>query len=153
MGFELVSTAFTEGQPIPPRHTGDGADVSPPLSWGDPPDGTAAFVMISDDPDAPVGTWVHWVLYDISPDVRQLPEGVPMDDTVLGSARQGRTDFGTVGYGGPAPPPGRPHRYFFKLYAVDAETALSPGATKQQVLQAIEGHVLAQAQLMGTYQR
>jgi Raf kinase inhibitor-like YbhB/YbcL family protein len=153
MGFQITSTAFAPGAPVPARYPGDGDDVSPPLAWTEPPEGTRAFVLISDDPDAPGGTWVHWVLYDIPAATRKLEEGVATAETVLGTAKQGLTDFRRIGYGGPAPPRGRPHRYFFKLYAVDGETGLKPGATKAQVLKAIEGHVLASAELMGTYKR
>jgi Raf kinase inhibitor-like YbhB/YbcL family protein len=153
MAMKLTSSAFAQGERVPEKHTGDGADVSPPLAWGGAPAGTKAFVLICDDPDAPVGTWVHWVLYDLPPDTRALPEGVPAAKTVPGGAAQGVNDFRKLGYGGPAPPPGKPHRYFFKLYAVKAPTGLEPGATKQQVLKAIEGRVLAQAELMGTYSR
>lgn len=153
MEFRIKSKAFEHKAPIPSKYTGDGPDVSPPLEWENAPDGTKAFVLICDDPDAPVGTWVHWVLYDIPTDTRALAEAMPKDKNVLGSAKQGRNDFRRIGYGGPAPPPGKPHRYFFRLYATDKETGLEPGATKDQVLKAIEGHVLAKTELMGTYQR
>lgn len=151
--MELTSTAFKQGAAIPRRYTGDGADISPPLAWSGVPEGTAAFALINDDPDAPMGTWVHWILYDIPGDVRAIEEGVPKQDTVLHGARHGRTDFGRNDYGGPAPPPGKPHRYFFKLYALDSKLNLAPGATKQDVLDAMEGRILAQAELMGTYGR
>jgi Raf kinase inhibitor-like YbhB/YbcL family protein len=153
MTMTLASRAFKEGAMIPKQHTGEGADVSPALSWSNAPAGTAAFVLVCDDPDAPVGNWVHWVLYDIPADLAALDEGVPRKDTVLGSAKQGRTDFRNNYYQGPMPPPGKPHRYVFKLYAIDRATGLPPGATKEKVLKAIEGHVLAEAQLMGLYQR
>lgn len=153
MEFTLTSSAFTNGQAIPPKHTGDGPDVSPALQWTDPPPGTKAFVLICDDPDAPIGDWVHWVIYDIPPETRKLEENVPRTPTVLGSAKQGINDFRKTGYWGPAPPPGKPHRYFFKLYAVARPVGLPPGATKRQALKAIEGHVLKQAELMGTYKR
>ena len=117
------------------------------------PAGTKSLILICDDPDAPVGTWVHWVLFGLSTDTRELPEGVPADGEVLGGAKHGRNDFGNLGYGGPCPPPGPAHRYFFKLYAVDSEPMLNVGATKAEVLQAIEGHILAEAQLMGRYGR
>jgi len=153
MAFTLTSTAFAHEGQIPQKYTGDGPDVSPPLSWTEPPDGTRGFVLICDDPDAPVGTWVHWVLYDIPATVREVKEEIAAEKTVLGSARHGRNDFGRFGYGGPAPPPGKPHRYFFRLYAVDAETGLAAGASKAQVMKAIRGHVLAEAVWMGTYGR
>lgn len=153
MDFQLSSKAFKHNAPIPAKYTGHGPDVSPPLEWVNAPGGTRAFVLICDDPDAPVGTWVHWVLYDIPADTKALPEAMPKDKNVLGSAKQGRNDFGKIGYNGPAPPPGKIHRYFFKLYATDKETDLEPGATKKQALKTIEGHILAEAELIGTYRR
>lgn len=151
--MQIQSTAFGEGDTIPKRHTCDGEDVSPQLSWSDVPSDAKSLVMICDDPDTPVGTWVHWVLFGIAPDVSELPEGVPDGESVLGGAIHGRNDFGNLGYGGPCPPPGPAHRYFFKLYAVDNEVVLPPGATKTDVMAAIEGHVLAEGQLMGRYGR
>ena len=151
--MKLTSTAFDEGQPIPRKYTCDDADVSPPLAWSAAPAGTRSFALICDDPDAPVGTWVHWVVWGISAASTELPEMVAATEALPGGARQGLNDFRRVGYGGPCPPPGRPHRYFFKLYALDAELALGPRATKRDLLQAMAGHVLAEAQLMGTYQR
>jgi hypothetical protein len=153
MDFRLTSTAFAQGAAVPAKYTADGPDVSPPLAWTVPPEGTRALVLICDDPDAPRGTWVHWVLYDVPAAARSLQENVPKQPTALGSAKQGTNDFGKIGYGGPAPPPGKAHRYFFRLYAVDMETGLAPGAGKAQVLKAIQGHVLAQAEWMGTYRR
>ena len=153
MNMQLTSSAFKQGEPIPRKHTGEGPDLSPPLAWSGAPAGTKAFVLICDDPDAPMGVWVHWVLYDIPPQTTQLPEGISASETVLGSAKHGLTDFRRVGYGGPMPPPGRAHRYFFRLYAVGQATGLAPRATKTQVLAAIKGHVLAESQLMGTYRR
>ncbi len=143
----LQSSAFADGSPIPKKHTADGADVSPPLSWSDVPAGTQAFALICDDPDAPRATWVHWVLFNLAADTTSLPEGV------TGVGADGGNDFGKVGYGGPSPPRGKPHRYYFKLYALDAPLPLAEGATKAQVEQAMKGHVLGQAQWMGTYQR
>ena len=153
MNFLLQSQAFNNNASVPTKYTGEGPDVSPPLEWINAPTGIKGFVLICDDPDAPVGTWVHWVLYDIPPTIKSLSEGIPANNTVLGSAKHGKNDFGRIGYGGPMPPPGKPHRYFFKLYAVDKQTGLAPGATKNDVLKAIKGHVLAEAQLIGTYQR
>ncbi len=150
MAFSLTSTAFKEGTAIPVKHTCDGADVSPPLAWSGAPPGTAAFALIADDPDAPVGTWVHWVLYNLPATVSDLPENVAKVETLdLGGARQGRTDFRRPGYGGPCPPPGPAHRYFFKLYALDAPLTLKTGAQKKDVEAAMQGHVLGTAQLMG----
>ncbi len=153
MAFELTSSAFKDGEPIPRKYTCDGTDVSPPLHWTVPPAATRSYVLIADDPDAPMGTWVHWVIYNLPLDLRGLPEGVPAKDLVLDGARQGITDFKRVGYGGPCPPPGKPHRYFFKLYALDKLLDLKPRATKAQVLDACKGHILAEAQLMGLYGR
>ncbi len=152
MKLEIKSTAFKEGGTIPKKYTCDGPDVSPPLSWAQPPEGTKSLVLICDDPDAPMGTWVHWVLYGLSPNTLELPEGVPDKKEVLGGAKQGTNDFRKIGYGGPCPPGGT-HRYFFKLYAIDSELDLSAGATKKEVLKRIEGHILAEGQLMGRYSR
>ncbi len=155
MALALTSTAFREGSSIPVKHTCDGADVSPPLAWSGTPRGTATFAVIADDPDAPAGTWVHWVLYDLAGSAAQLPENVAKTETCpdLGGAVQGRNDFRRAGYGGPCPPPGPAHRYFFRLYALHAPLKLRPGATKQEVEAAMKGHVLETAQLMGTYGR
>jgi Raf kinase inhibitor-like YbhB/YbcL family protein len=153
MAFQLTSTVFKEGDLIPKRHTCEGPDVSPALRWTQPPQGTRSFVLIADDPDAPVGTWVHWVLYNLPPDLRELPEGVPTTDTLPNGSMQGLNDFRRPGYGGPCPPPGKPHRYYFKLYALDTVLSLKPRATKGQVLEASKGHVVAEAQLMGKFAR
>ena len=152
MNLDIKSTAFGEGDSIPKQYTCDGADISPQLSWSQPPEGTGSMVLICDDPDAPMGTWVHWVLYGLSPDTLEISEGIPDDKEVLGGAKHGVNDFRKYGYGGPCPPGGT-HRYFFKLYAVDTEVNLDPGATKDEVLDAIKGHVLAEGQLMGRYSR
>src|SRR5262245_28348362 len=117
--MRLTSPAFTDGNPIPRQHTGDGADSSPALAWDDVPAGTGAFALVCDDPDAPRGTWVHWVLYNLPADARDLPQGVPATPTLPSGARQGKNDFGRIGYGGPAPPRGKAHRYFFRLVALD----------------------------------
>jgi Raf kinase inhibitor-like YbhB/YbcL family protein len=151
--MQVTSTAFAPGAPIAPKYTADGPDHSPPLAWSDGPAGVQSFALIADDPDAPRGTWVHWVLYNLPADADALPEAVPPTKTLAGGASQGTNDFGRLGYGGPAPPRGKPHRYFFKLYALDAPLQLAPGATKAQLEAAMRGHVLAQAELMGTYQR
>ena len=153
MTLTLSSSAFKSGAEIPRRHTCEGADLSPALAWDGAPAGTKGFALIADDPDAPVGTWVHWVVYDLSANTSKLPEGLPTTDSLSGGGRQGLNDFRKTGYGGPCPPPGKSHRYFFKLYALDAPTNLKPRATKADVLRASEGHVLAQAELMGTYER
>jgi Raf kinase inhibitor-like YbhB/YbcL family protein len=153
MKMELSSTAFGEGANIPKQYTGDGKDVSPPLRWPEPPQGTKSFALICDDPDAPRKTWVHWVLYNLPAGQRELKEAVPAQEEIAGGAKQGKNDFGKIGYAGPAPPPGKPHRYFFKLYALDTQLDLAPGATKDQLIAAMKGHVLAEGQLMGQYGR
>ena len=153
MNLQLTSVAFENGQPIPKRHTGDGEDISPSLAWSDPPNETKSFALICDDPDAPRGTWVHWVLFNLPADARELAEAVPTSGTLTNGAKQGTNDFGNLGYGGPAPPRGKQHRYFFKLYALDRTLDLATGATKDRLLAACQGHILAEAQLMGKYQR
>jgi Raf kinase inhibitor-like YbhB/YbcL family protein len=153
MAFELRSSAFRQNQAIPKKYTCDGSDVSVSLNWDDPAHETKGFALIADDPDAPRGTWVHWVLYDLPADTRELAEDVPAKETLDDGAKQGKNDFGKIGYGGPCPPPGPAHHYHFKLYALDKMVGLRPGATKQQVLDAMKGHVLAQAELVGTYKR
>lgn len=151
--MKLTSTAFTEGQPIPAHHTCEGADVSPPLQWTDAPPGTRSLALLCEDPDAPGGMWVHWVLYGLSAETSALPEDFPTNEELPEGIRQGLTDFKSTGYGGPCPPRGNPHRYYFKLFALDTGLGLKPRATRQQLLKAMHGHVLAEASLMGTYQR
>ncbi len=153
MAFELTGSVFKEGELIPNKYTCEGSDLSPPLRWNNPPAGTRSFVLIVDDPDAPVGTWVHWVLYNIPIDVRGLAEGLPALETLPNDARQGLNDFKRIGYGGPCPPPGPPHRYVFTLYALDRDLNLKLRATKTQVLDAMKGHVLGEAHLTGRFGR
>lgn len=153
MSFELKSTAFKSGGEIPKKHTCDGPDLSPPLTWGDPSGIIQSFALIADDPDAPMGTWVHWVAYDLPSDTRQLPEGVSKEGEISGGGWQGINDFGKIGYGGPCPPPGKPHRYFFKLYALDKKLDLKVGASKRDVEAAMKGHIVGQGELMGRYRR
>jgi hypothetical protein len=153
MRITLTSPAFQEGQTIPKKYTGDGDDLSPPLQWSGVPPGTRSLALVCDDPDAPAGTWVHWVLYGLPAATTRLPEGVPAAEHVAGGAKQGLNDFRQVGYGGPAPPPGKAHRYYFRIYALDTELPLRPRATRPELRHALEGHVLAEGQLMGTYQR
>ena len=153
MAFMLSSPAFEPNKPIPKQYSCEGRDVSPPLRWSDLPDNAKVVALICDDPDAPAGTWVHWVVYDVPADTKELREGVPADETLAGGAHQGVNDFKKVGYSGPCPPPGKPHRYFFKLYALDAPTGLEPRATKDKLLKAVKGHVVGEAQLIGTFQR
>ena len=136
------------------KYTCDGADASPPFTWSGAPAGTQTFALIADDPDAPAGTWVHWVLYNLPAGTSQLPENVAKVESLdLGGARQGRNDFRHPGYGGPCPPPGSAHRYFFRLYALDAPLQLKSGVQKKDVEAAMHGHILGSAQLMGTYAR
>jgi len=154
MAFTLTSTAFTDGTAIPIKHTCDGGDVSPLLAWSGAPAGTRSFALIADDPDAPAGSWVHWVVYNLPAAVSELPENVAKVESLdLGGARQGRNDFRRPGYGGPCPPPGPAHRYCFTLYALDAALTLKAGAQRKDVDAAMEGHVLGSAQLLGTYAR
>jgi len=150
--MKLTSSAFREGESIPKQYTGDGADVSPPLAWDSVPEGVKSFALICDDPDAPRGTWVHWTLYDLPPEARSLAENTPRTRTLANGARQGLNDSGKIGYAGPYPPSGT-HRYYFKLYALDARVNRDPGLTKAHLLQAMQGHILAEAQLMGRYSR
>lgn len=153
MALTIKSSTFNDGDLIDAKYTCKGKDVSPPLSWGGAPSGTKSFALICDDPDAPFMTWVHWVIYDIPPDVTELPEAVPKEDTLPNRAKQGRNDFRKIGYGGPCPPPGGPHRYFFKLYALDTMLNLEPGLTKNALLDKIEGHILGEAQIIGKFKR
>ncbi len=152
MEITITSSAFKEGGMIPSRYSCDGEDISPPLAWTGVPDGTKTLALICDDPDAPVGTWVHWVLFDLPADTRELPANVPPDKVLESGAKHGVNDFRRFGYGGPCPPGGT-HRYYFKLYALDTEIDLGPGITKAQLLNAMEGHILARGELMGTYNR
>jgi len=153
MNLSITSTAFSDGQPIPRKYTCQGSDLSPPLAWTNIPAITKSFALIMDDPDAPVGTWVHWVLYDLPPAAAGLPEDVAKTQVLANGAKQGLNTWPRLGYGGPCPPPGKPHRYLFKIYALDTMLDLKPGATKKDVEAAMKGHVLAEGQLMGTYQR
>jgi Raf kinase inhibitor-like YbhB/YbcL family protein len=153
MNIQITSTAFAEGQPIPDQYTCTGLDVSPPLTWSNAPAGTKSFALIADDPDAPMGTWVHWVIYNLPPATSSLAENTPPSPELPNGAKQGINDFGKTGYGGPCPPRGKPHHYHFKIYALDTLLNLPAGATKQELLKAMSGHVLAEGELVGTYQR
>ena len=159
MAIELTSTAFAHGQPIPKKYSGEGADVSPPLSWSGLPDGTSELALICDDPDAPTAEpWVHWVIYKIPITMTELPEGIERRARLKQPAGvlQGRNSFPNqnVGYRGPMPPPRHgTHRYFFKLYALEAKLVISPGVDKRVLLEDIKGHVLEEGQLLGTYER
>ena len=147
MSLTLTSDAFANGQSIPSKYSCVGKNISPALAWNEPPAGTQSFALIVDDPDAPMGTWVHWVLYNISPEKRNLEEALSMTGQNVG-----KNSSGNLGYDGPCPPSGT-HRYFFKLYALDSSLSLSPGATKEQVLKEMKGHILAQGELMGTFSK
>ena len=152
MVIKITSSAFAEGGMIPTKYTCDGEDVSPPLQWDAVPEGTKTIALINDDPDAPMGTWVHWVLFNLPADVKELAENVLPNKILPNGAKQGITDFRRIGYGGPCPPGGT-HRYFFKLYALDTEIDLEAGADKEELLKAMKGHILGQGQLIGKYKR
>ncbi|MGA9995309.1 MAG: YbhB/YbcL family Raf kinase inhibitor-like protein [Pyrinomonadaceae bacterium] len=152
MEIKVTSAAFQEGGAIPKQYTCDGANVSPALAWTGVPEKAVTLALIVDDPDAPAKTWVHWVVFNLSATAKGLPENVPAQENVAGGGRQGTSDFKKVGYGGPCPPSGT-HRYFFKLYALDTSVADESKTTKEQLLKEMEGHVLAEGQLMGTYKR
>ena len=149
--IKVTSTAFKEGEAIPPQYTCDGVNVSPSLEWTPTP-GAKTLAIVCDDPDAPAGTWTHWLVYNLPGATMGLIENMPAQEKVGGGGMQGTNDFGKIGYGGPCPPRGT-HRYFFKVYALDSELPLKPAATKDQLMKAMEGHVIAQGQLMGTYAR
>ena len=150
--FVVKSDAFPEGGTIPKRYTCDAEDVSPALAWAKAPEGTQSLALIADDPDAPVGTWTHWIIWNIPPG-KGLPEAIPKTDTLGDGSRQGKNDFKRIGYGGPCPPPGKAHRYFFRLYALNAKLDLKAGASRADLEHAMKGRVLAQAELMGKYGR
>jgi Raf kinase inhibitor-like YbhB/YbcL family protein len=149
-GMALSSSAFEAGTAIPAKYTCAGDDISPALQWSGPPPDTASFALIMDDPDAPGGTWVHWVVYNLPPDTHSLLASIPAEQESTGEGFQGSNSWGRLGYGGPCPPSGT-HRYFFKLYALDTTLDLAAGATKEQVTQAMAGHILVQTELMGTF--
>ena len=147
MSIQLTSDAFANGQSIPSKYSCKGKNISPALAWTEPPAGTQSLALIMDDPDAPGGMWVHWVLFNISASTRNLQEDLPASGMSVG-----KNSWGDIRYGGPCPPSGT-HRYFFKLYALDTTINLSPGATKEQVLKEMEGHILAQSELVGTFSK
>jgi Raf kinase inhibitor-like YbhB/YbcL family protein len=152
MTMKLSSTAFQDGGMIPSKYTCDGPNISPPLNWSGLPANTKSIALIVDDPDAPAKTWVHWVLYDLPSTQTELAEDIKPHAALAAGGRQGTNDFRQTGYGGPCPPGGT-HRYFFKIYALDSETSLKDGATKDDVERAMKGHVLGQGELVGKYQR
>lgn len=151
--MKLTSSAFQEGETIPKNYTGDGRNTSPPLRWDEPPAGTRGWALVCEDPDAPRGTFTHWLAYNVPAETRELAEGVPREPAVADGTKQGVNDFGKVGYDGPAPPPGKPHRYVYRLLALDRPLDLKPGGTKAGFQQEVKGHVLAEASLVGTYGR
>jgi len=153
LNIAITSTAFSENESIPRKYTCDGEDISPPLDWSGIPNNTQSLVLITDDPDAPVGTWVHWVIFNIPASLKGLPEGIAKDEVVGGVGTQGKNDWRKIGYNGPCPPKGKPHRYFFKLYALDITLDLTAGARKSEVEKAMKDHILAQGQSIGTYGR
>jgi Raf kinase inhibitor-like YbhB/YbcL family protein len=154
MDFNLTSTSFEAGQTIPTRYTCEGEDISPQFSWTGTPSGTQSLALICEDPDAPRGLFTHWVLYNISSDQSQLSEALDTDERTAWGGIQGRNDFGNMGYGGPCPPHGdQPHRYFFRLYALSNLLPVTSGATRQQILDQMQGVVLAQTEWMGTFGR
>lgn len=153
MSLILTSPAFTHGSTIPPKYTCEGENISPPLQWDDIPQETASFALVMYDPDAPSGIFTHWVIFNIPPEARELSEGMPGDKVLENSALQGKNSAGEIGYFGPCPPPGKPHHYHFVLYAIDDTLALSPGVSREEVIDAIEGHVLEEAILTGLYGR
>lgn len=153
MTFTLETAAFDADGLIPVQFTCDGRDLSPPLEWSDAPAGTGSYALIVDDPDAPRGTWVHWLIYNIPATVQRLESAVPAQRELPSGARQGRNDFRKIGYGGPCPPPGPSHRYFFRLFALDRMLDLAAGASRPELEKAMSGRVLGQAEFMGRYGR
>jgi len=151
--FVITSPAFKSGEIIPKRYTCDGIDVSPPLSWSGFPAGTKSFVLIVEDPDAPGGIFTHWIVYNISSKITSLPEKVKRVERLGNGILQGLNSFGKIGYNGPCPPHGSKHRYYFRIYALDCYIDLPPGATREEILKAIEGHVIGEAELLGYYER
>jgi Raf kinase inhibitor-like YbhB/YbcL family protein len=153
MTLSLSSPVFQEGQNIPIKYTCDGQDISPPLTWSEPPSETQSFALIMDDPDAPGGVFTHWLLFNLPADSRELAEAVPPQNELPNGTLQGKNDFGAIGYGGPCPPLGPAHHYRFTIFALDQPLDLKAGASRKQVLGAITGHILARGQLIGIYQR
>lgn len=152
MELKVTSIAFKEGEMIPTQYSYDDRNASPPLAWSAPPADTKSLALICDDPDAPMGTWVHWVLFNLPAKTRDLPESVAPEKTLAFGEKQGLNDYGEIGYGGPCPPSGT-HRYHFKLYALDTLLSLEAGATKAQLEKAMQGHILALGQLMGRFKK
>ncbi len=153
MTLTVTSSSFTTGAAIPTRYSGEGEDLSPALSWKGAPAGVRSYAVVCDDPDAPSGTWVHWLLWNIPATATAIPEHLPTSAALPDGSRQGTTDFKRTGYGGPLPPHGSTHRYFFHVYALDIALSLAPGARRSQLDAAMKSHILAQGELMGTYSR
>jgi Raf kinase inhibitor-like YbhB/YbcL family protein len=154
MNIQIASDAFLEGEAIPTKHTCDGEDISPRLRWSDIPPNTKSLVLVCEDPDAPSGLFTHWILFNLPPTATELPEGVSVEERLANGAIQGRNDFKRIGYSGPCPPPkGSAHRYFFRLYALDTELQLQAGASREDLVLAMDSYILARGHLMGTYQR
>lgn len=153
MSIQITSDAFTEGNSIPVEYTCDGSDISPALTWQGLPANTKSLALICDDPDAPSGTFVHWVVYGIPAGESQFPKSVPASPTMPSGVKQGKNGFGTIGYRGPCPPRGGPHRYFFRIYALDTSIDEPAGAGRSEIDRAMKGHVIGEGHLMGTYKR
>jgi Raf kinase inhibitor-like YbhB/YbcL family protein len=153
MSLSISSPSFSSGGDIPKKFTCDGADVSPQLAWTEPPAGTKSLALLVDDVDAPVGNWNHWTLWNLPASARSLAEGISKQDRLPDGTQQGRNDFRKTGYNGPCPPPGKPHRYYFKLFALDTKLDLKAGAGKHELESAMKQHILAQAEWMGRYGR
>ena len=153
MKLDVTSSAFNDGQAIPKQYTADGKNISPPIKWNAPPEGTKSVAVICDDPDAPVGNWNHWTLWNLPATARGLPEGMSKEPRFSDGSQQGLNDFRKTGYNGPCPPQGKPHRYYFKLFALDVKLELKSGAGKRELDAAMQGHILAQAEWMGRYRR
>ncbi|MEL7669769.1 YbhB/YbcL family Raf kinase inhibitor-like protein [Methanobacterium sp.] len=153
MGINLMSDVFEEGDIIPTMHTCDDKNISPPLRWDSLPERTMSFAILCEDPDAPRGTWTHWIIFNILPSVMELSAGIKNEEKLSNGMTQGINDFGYAGYGGPCPPEGEKHRYFFRIYALDTTLNLSPGANRKEFLRALNENVLDEGQLMGIYGR
>jgi Raf kinase inhibitor-like YbhB/YbcL family protein len=153
MKLTVKTSAFEPGKSIPKKFTCEGMDLSPKLEWSEAPESAMSIAVICDDPDAPGGTWTHWVLFNLDPATTSLQEGMPLDREFPDGARHGINDWKHLGYRGPMPPAGKLHRYYFRVYALDCVLTLAAGATRQQLLDAIKGHIVAEGEVMGTYQR
>lgn len=153
MSFTISSPSFSSGGAIPAKFTCSGADLSPELKWNDPPTGTKSFALLADDPDAPAGNWNHWTIWNLPANLRSLPQGFSKDARLSDGTEQGKNDFHKTGYNGPCPPPGKPHRYYFKVFALDTTLNLKAGAMKRDLESAMKGHILAQAEWMGRFGR